>query len=87
MRFLIKVPSVVLANLIINENAFPEYLQKDCTPEKLAAGLDQILKATPDRQAQLSGPRPFETGNTRHSQGATLARSSSARAANSSRWS
>ena len=53
LRFLIKVPSVVLANLVIEENAFPEYLQEDCTPQKLAGGLDLILKDTPERQAQL----------------------------------
>jgi lipid-A-disaccharide synthase len=53
LRFLIKVPSVVLANLVIEENAFPEYLQEDCTPDKLAAGLDLVLKDTPERKAQL----------------------------------
>jgi lipid-A-disaccharide synthase len=53
LRFLVKVPSVVLANLVIEENAFPEYLQEDCTPEKLAGALDLILKETPERRAQL----------------------------------
>ena len=53
LRFLLKVPSVVLANLVLGENAFPEYLQEDCTPEKLAAGLKPLLSATPERECQL----------------------------------
>jgi lipid-A-disaccharide synthase len=54
LRFLLKVPSVVLANLVLGENAFPEYLQEDCTPEKLAAGLKPLLGPTPERAAQVS---------------------------------
>jgi lipid-A-disaccharide synthase len=53
-RRLIKVPSVVLANLVLGENAFPEYLQEDCTPEKLCGALDLVLKDTPERRAQLA---------------------------------
>jgi len=54
MRFLLKVPSVVLANLVLGENAFPEYLQEDCTPENLAAALELLLKDTPERRAQMA---------------------------------
>jgi lipid-A-disaccharide synthase len=72
LRFLLKVPSVVLANLVLGENAFPEYLQEDCTEEKLSAALEQLLKNTPERQAQgealahipalllQSGPNPSD---------------------------
>ena len=52
LRFLLKVHSVVLANLVLGSNAFPEYLQEDCTPENLAAALDLLLHDTPQRQAQ-----------------------------------
>lgn len=52
LRFLLKVHSVVLANLVLGGNAFPEYLQEDCTPENLAAALDLLLHDTPQRQAQ-----------------------------------
>jgi lipid-A-disaccharide synthase len=56
LRFLLKVPSVVLANLVAEENVFPEYLQEDCTPDKLAAALEPLLKeGTPEREAQLAG--------------------------------
>jgi lipid-A-disaccharide synthase len=53
MRFLLKVPSVVLANLVLGKNAFPEFLQEDCTPERLSAALELLLKDTPERRAQL----------------------------------
>lgn len=55
LRFLLKVPSVVLTNLVAGENVYPEYLQDDCTPEKLAAALALLLEDTPQRQAQLDG--------------------------------
>lgn len=53
LRFLMKVHSVVLANLVLGENAFPELLQEDCTPEKLAEALAGMMGDTPARTAQL----------------------------------
>jgi lipid-A-disaccharide synthase len=49
----IRVPSVILANLVAGENVVPEFLQSDCTPEKLAPPLRDILNDTPLRQKQL----------------------------------
>ena len=43
LRRAIKVNSVILANLVVGENVVPEYLQEDCTPEKLAAALRDLL--------------------------------------------
>jgi len=54
VRFLLKVHSVVLANLVLGENAFPEFLQEDCTPEKLSAALLPLLKDSAERAAQVS---------------------------------
>lgn len=54
LRFLLKVPSVVLANLVLGRNAFPELIQEDCTPERLSAALELLLKDTPERQAQVA---------------------------------
>lgn len=54
LRFLLKVPSVVLANLVLEENAFPEYLQEECTPQNLAEALEKLLRDTPERRAQLA---------------------------------
>ncbi len=54
MRFLLNVHSVVLANLVLEENAFPEYLQEECTSPKLADALEQLLRDTPARRAQMT---------------------------------
>lgn len=54
LRFLLKVPSVVLANLVLGENAFPEYLQEDCTPEKLADAVVPLMSNSPERHRQLA---------------------------------
>ena len=55
LRFLLRVPSVVLANLVLEENAFPEFLQENCTPEKLAVALEALLReGSTAREQQLA---------------------------------
>jgi lipid-A-disaccharide synthase len=51
---LIKVQSVILANLVLNENAVPEFLQAQCTPRNLAGALLPLLAESPQRRAQLA---------------------------------
>ncbi len=51
-RFLIKVESVVLANLVLGENAFPEHLQQECEPGVLSNALIEIFEDGPARAAQ-----------------------------------
>lgn len=51
-RRLIRVHSVILANLVLGENVVPEYLQQDCRPETLAAALLPLLSDTPERRRQ-----------------------------------
>ena len=53
LRFLVKVPSIVLANLVLGENVFPELIQENCTGEKLADALVPLLGDTPERDRQL----------------------------------
>lgn len=53
LRFLLKVPSVVLANLVLGRNVYPEYLQEACTAEALSAAILPLLGDTPERRAQL----------------------------------
>jgi lipid-A-disaccharide synthase len=53
LRFLLKVPSVVLANLVLGKNVYPEYLQEACTAEALSAAILPLLGDTPERRAQL----------------------------------
>ncbi len=45
--------SVILANLVIGENVIPEFIQEDCTPDKLAASLQDVLADTPMRRRQM----------------------------------
>jgi lipid-A-disaccharide synthase len=52
-RSLIKVSSVILANLVVGENVVPEFIQRDCTAERLAAELIALLPDGPARQRQL----------------------------------
>jgi lipid-A-disaccharide synthase len=53
LKYLIKVPSILLPNLILGERAIPENLQKDCAPASLGAALAEIVKDGPVRSAQL----------------------------------
>jgi len=54
LKYVIDVPSIVLANLILGENAIPELIQWNCTPEKLADALVLLLGDTPERRRQTS---------------------------------
>ena len=49
----IKVRSVILANLVLGEFAIPEFLQRRCTADNLAATLANILGDTPARARQI----------------------------------
>jgi lipid-A-disaccharide synthase len=52
-RRMVKVSSVILANLVLGENAVPEFIQDDCTAENLAAALAPLFGDTPERRRQL----------------------------------
>jgi lipid-A-disaccharide synthase len=45
--------SVILANLVIGENVVPEFLQRDCTPQRLADALTPFFSDTPERLRQI----------------------------------
>jgi lipid-A-disaccharide synthase len=53
LKYLIKVPSILLPNLILGERAIPEKLQKDCSPASLGAALGEIVRDGPARSRQL----------------------------------
>jgi lipid-A-disaccharide synthase len=53
LRRAINVKSVILANLVAGENVIPEFLQRDCTPEKLSQALRDVLSESPLRRRQL----------------------------------
>jgi lipid-A-disaccharide synthase len=52
LRHVITVPSIVLPNLVLGENAIPEFLQENCTPETLAIALVTLVENTRDRARQ-----------------------------------
>jgi lipid-A-disaccharide synthase len=53
LRRAIKVNSVILANLVIGDNVIPEFLQENCTPERLADALRDVLGDSAQRRTQL----------------------------------
>ena len=67
LRRAIKVKSVILANLVIGENVVPEFLQEDCTPEKLAEALSGLFTDSELRRKQIEAfgriDRILSTGN------------------------
>ncbi|GGE44413.1 lipid-A-disaccharide synthase [Agaricicola taiwanensis] len=69
---LVRVPSIVLPNLILGENAIPEFLHGPCRPEILAPALTQIIAETPKRQHQVEAFKTLrlkmETGDETPSQ-------------------
>jgi lipid-A-disaccharide synthase len=52
-RLLITAHSAILANLVLGENVVPEFLQRDCTPEKLSTAVMPLLSDTPERRRQI----------------------------------
>jgi lipid-A-disaccharide synthase len=70
----VRVPTIVLANLVIGENVMPEITQRDATPERLAAALARLIGDTPERQRQLAAFARIDAvmgiGSTRPSEAA-----------------
>jgi lipid-A-disaccharide synthase len=54
LRRAIKAKSVILANLVVGENIVPEFLQEDCTADKLSNAMREILADSPLRRHQLA---------------------------------
>lgn len=54
-RRLIKLPSVILPNLILGRSVVPEFIQDDATPEALGRELVAMLAEGPERARQLEG--------------------------------
>jgi lipid-A-disaccharide synthase len=55
LRRVIRIPSTILPNLILEENIVPEFHQEKCTADNLVAALEPLLEDGPARQKQLEG--------------------------------
>jgi lipid-A-disaccharide synthase len=53
IRIQSRLPSVILANLVLGENAVPELIQEECTPDRLTEALLPLLSDTPERTRQI----------------------------------
>jgi lipid-A-disaccharide synthase len=53
LRLHTKLHTVILANLVIGEKVVPEFLQGECTPQRLADALVPLLADTPARRRQI----------------------------------
>ena len=71
MRFLLKLQTVVLANLVADEKIYPEFLQENATPEKMARALIPLLSHSSERAKQVEAlsriPERIATGGRRPS--------------------
>jgi lipid-A-disaccharide synthase len=61
LRRAIRVSSVILANLVIGREVIPEFLQEDCTPEKLSQALGEVLSDSALRREQLEAFATLDT--------------------------
>ncbi len=77
LRRMIQGETVVLANLVLGENAFPEFLQEDCTAEKMAPVLSDLLDKSARRDAQVAAlariPDKLKLANANPSEAAARA--------------
>jgi lipid-A-disaccharide synthase len=48
-----RLKSVILANLVLGENVIPEFLQRECTDQRLADALVPLFSDTPERLRQI----------------------------------
>jgi lipid-A-disaccharide synthase len=60
IRLRSRLPSVVLANLVVGDNVVPELLQEDCTAEKLVTALQTLLSDTAQRRRQIEAYRRLD---------------------------
>ena len=61
LKRLLAARSIVLANLVLDANAVPEFIDGDSTPERLAEALAPLLSDSPERAAQLAAFQKIES--------------------------
>jgi len=56
-----ELSTIVLANLVIGENVIPAFLQRDCTPQKLADAVISLVSDTAERRRQIEAFHRLDT--------------------------
>jgi lipid-A-disaccharide synthase len=73
-RTIVRVPTIVLANLVLEDNVMPEFIQRAANPGQLAAALAPLIGDTPERARQLAAfarlDAVMRTGTARPSEAA-----------------
>jgi lipid-A-disaccharide synthase len=54
VRAVARVSSAILPNLVLGEHVVPEFMQGECTAERLARALAPLLDDTPERRKQIA---------------------------------
>lgn len=54
LKYVVKVPSIVLPNLVLGTRTVPEFIQDACTPQSLASALRPLLSDGDARAAQVA---------------------------------
>ena len=57
LKRLVKVKYATLINIVLDRPAIPEFLQKDCTPERLTLALSRLIDDRQARERQLAACR------------------------------
>jgi lipid-A-disaccharide synthase len=60
-RIVSRLPSIILANIVLAENVVPEFLQHDCTADNLAHALVPLLEDSPARRHQIEAFSRLDT--------------------------
>ena len=55
LRRLVKVAHIGLVNLIAGRRLVPEFIQDECSPEKIVDAVSPLLDKSPEREAMLQG--------------------------------
>jgi lipid-A-disaccharide synthase len=60
-RILRRLPSIILANIVLRQNVIPEFLQHTCTADRLAEALAPLLDDSPARRRQIEAFSRLDT--------------------------
>lgn len=60
LKLMVKIKKAHLVNIILGRDVVPEFIQKDCEPEKIAAGILEILRKQEKYNTMMEGFDEFQ---------------------------